>query len=39
MGMKEELIKKLHAPGEEYYSFTTDDCSTNVPVKSDSSLG
>ena len=30
MGMKEELLKKLHAPGVEYYSFTTDGWSTNV---------
>ena len=30
MGMKEKLLKKLHAPGVEYYSFTTDGWSTNV---------
>ena len=34
MGIKEELVKKLHAPGVEYYSFTTDGWSTNVATHS-----
>ena len=29
-GIKEELHKLVHAPGIEYYSFTTDVWSTNV---------
>ena len=29
-GIKEELFKLVHAPGVEYYSFTTDVWSTNV---------
>ena len=31
-------MKKLHAPGAEYYSFTTDGCSTNVATHSMISL-
>ena len=38
VGMKEELMKKLHAPGVEYYSFTTDGWSTNVATHSMMSL-
>ena len=38
MGMKEELMKKLHAPGVEYYSFTTDGWSTDVATHSMISL-
>jgi len=32
--MKEELTRKLHASGVEYYSFTTDGWSTNVAINS-----
>ena len=38
VGMKEELMKKLHALGVEYYSFTTDGWSTNVATHSMVSL-
>ena len=34
IGIKEELMKKLHARGIEYYSFTTDGWSTNVATHS-----
>ena len=32
--IKAELMKKLHAPGIEYNSFTTDGWSTNVATHS-----
>ena len=34
VGIKAEVMKKLHAPGIEYYSFTTDGWSTNVGTHS-----
>ena len=34
VGIKGELMKKLHAPGVEYYSFTTDGWSTTVATHS-----
>ena len=37
-GIKEELHKLVHAPGVEYYSFTTDVWSTNVASHSRLSL-
>ena len=36
--MNKELMKKLHAPCVEYYSFTTDVWSTNVATYSMISL-